>query len=78
MVQLAHNQKKLKHGYDAHVKTRPLVPGDLVLRKVVGSAKNPAWGKLGSNWEGPYRITSNAGIGAYSLKDLDRLVVPRP
>ena len=78
MVQLAHYQQKLKRGYDAHVKPRPLAPGDLVLRKVVGSAKNPAWGKLRPNWEGPYRITSNASTGAYFLEDLDGLVVPRP
>ena len=46
MVQLAHYQQKLKQGYDANVKLRPLTPGDLVLHKVVGAAKNPAWGKL--------------------------------
>ena len=57
MVQLAYYQHKLKQGYDANVKLRPLVPGNLVLRKVLGTAKNPAWGKLGPNWEGPYRIT---------------------
>ena len=67
-----------KRGYDVHVRIRPLTPGNLVLRKVVGSAKNSAWGKLGPNWEGPYRITSNAGIGAYFLEDLDGLVVPHP
>ena len=78
MVQLAHYQQKLKWGYDANVRIRPLTPGDLVLRKVVGSAKNPAWGKLGPNWEGPYRITSNAGIGTYFLEDLDGLVMSRP
>ena len=77
MVQLAHYQQKLKRGYDAHVRIRPLAPSDLVLRKVVGSAKNPRE-KLGPNWEGPYRITSNAGIRAYFLEDLDGLVVPRP
>ena len=71
MVQLAYYQQKLKQGYDANVKLRPLTPGDLVLRKIVGAAKNPAWGKLGSNWEGPYRITSKAGIGAYFLENLD-------
>ena len=42
MVQLAYYQQKLKQGYDAKVKLRPLTPGDLVLRKVVGAAKNPA------------------------------------
>ena len=58
MVQLAYYQQKLKQSYDANVKLRPLIPSDLVLRKVVGAAKNLAWGKLGPNWEGPYRITS--------------------
>ena len=48
-VQLAYYQYKLKQGYDMSVKLRPLAPGDLVLRKVVGNAKNPAWGILGPN-----------------------------
>ena len=77
MVQLAYYQQKLRQGYDANVKLRPLTLGDLVLHKVVGTAKNPAWGKLGPNWEGPYRITAKAGIGAYFLEDLDEHVVPR-
>ena len=42
MVQLAYYQHKLKQGYNANVKLRPLAPGDLVLRKVLGTAKNPA------------------------------------
>ena len=42
MVQLAYYHQKLKQGYDANVKLRPLTPNDLVLRKVVGTAKNPA------------------------------------
>ena len=42
IVQLAYYQHKLKQGYDAKVKLRPLVLGDLVLRKVLGTAKNSA------------------------------------
>ena len=42
MVQLAYYQHKLKQGYDAKVKLRSLVPGNLVLRKVLGTTKNPA------------------------------------
>ena len=49
MVQLAYYQHKLKQGYNANVKLRPLASGDLVLRKVLSTAKNPAWGKLGPN-----------------------------
>ena len=78
MVQLAYYQQKLKQGYDANVKLRHLTFGNLVLRKVVGTAKNPAWGKLWPNWEGPYRITSKASIRAYFLEDLDDHIVPRP
>ena len=78
MVQLAYYQHKLKQGYDANVKLRPLTVGDLVLRKVLGIARNPAWGKLGPNWEGPYRITSMAGICAYYLEDLEERAIPRP
>ena len=78
MVQLAYYQQKLKQGYDSNVKLRPLTPGHLVLRKVMGTAKNPAWGKLGLNWEGPYHITSKASIRAYFLEDLDEHIVPCP
>ena len=78
MVQLAYYQHKLKQGYDADMKLRPLALGDLVLRKVLGTAKNPTWGKLGPNWEGPYRITSVVGIGAYYPEDLDENIVPHP
>ena len=78
MMQLAYYQHKLKQGYDMNVKLRPLALGDLVLRKVLGNTKNPAWGKLGPNWEGPYRITSVAGIGTYYLEDLDEKTALHP
>ena len=78
MVQLAYYQHKLEQGYDMNVKLRSLAPGDLVLRKVLGNTKNLAWGKLGHNWEGPYRITSVAGIGACYLEDLDKKTVLHP
>ena len=78
MVQLAYYQHKFKQGYDMNVKLRPLARGDLVLRKVLGNTKNPAQGKLGPNWEGPYRITSVAGVGAYYLEDLDERTILHP
>ena len=60
------------------IKLRPLTPRDLVLRKVVGTTKNQAWGKLVPNWEGPYRVTLVVGIGTYYLEDLDENVIPCP
>ena len=78
MIHLAYYHQKLKRGYDANVKLKPLATGDLVLKRVVGAAKDPTWGKLEPNWEGPFRITSVAGIGAYYSEDLDEKAVPRP
>ena len=42
MIQLVYYHQKLKQGYDTNMKLRPLASGDLVLRKVVGVAKNPS------------------------------------
>ena len=39
-VQLAYYQHKLKQGYDSNVKLKSLSPGDLVLRKFLGTTKN--------------------------------------
>ena len=78
MIQLAYYHQKLKQGLWCQCEVEAISTGDLVLRKVVAATKNPSWGKLGPNWEGPFRITSVAGIGAYYLEDLDEKVVPRP
>ena len=73
MVQLAYYQHKFKQAYDANMKLRPLAPSDLVLRKVLSTAKNPIWGKLVPNWKGPYRITSVADIGVGSIETIGHL-----
>ena len=77
-IHLAYYHQKLKQGYNINVKLKPLAPWDLVLRKVMGAAKDPSWGKLGPNWEGPFRITSVARIGVYYLENLDVKAVPCP
>ena len=41
-VKMAYYQQKFKQQFDKGVKCRPLAPRDLILRKVVGTAKKPA------------------------------------
>ena len=49
--------KRLKaKQYDVMVKLRHFNIGDLVLKRVLLATRNPAHGKLGPNWEGPYRV----------------------
>ena len=46
-------QRKTARHYDQKVKPRSYKPGDLVLKKLLPSRKNPAHGKLGPSWEDP-------------------------
>ena len=59
-----------KH-HDALVKLRQFNIGDLVLKKVSLATKGPAYGKLGSNSEGPYRVINSKRRGSYYLEALD-------
>ena len=48
------------------------MPGDLVLKKLLPARKNPAHGKLGPNWEGPYIITHVVRPGNYEFQTEER------
>ena len=41
--------------YNQRVKLKRFNPKDMVLRKVSQATKDPNEGKLGPNWEGPYK-----------------------
>ena len=70
-IRLAKYQQKLAQRYNRDVKMREFGAGDLVLWKVVGNMRDKNAGKLAPTWEGPYRVTAIAGVGAYYLEDLN-------
>ena len=55
---LARYQDRMAKYYNSRVYHRDFQVEDLVLRKVMGAARDPTQGKLGPNWEGPYRVAS--------------------
>ena len=59
----------VKH-YNTKVKPRHFQIGDLVLRKVTMTTRDPAQGLLGLNWEGPYRIVDYHRKGTYHVETL--------
>ncbi|KAL0463144.1 UNVERIFIED_CONTAM: hypothetical protein Slati_0202000 [Sesamum latifolium] len=63
------------NSYNKRVKSRSFQLGDLVLRRA--DALRPI-GKLDPTWEGPCKITSILGKGAYELKDPEGRPLPRP
>ena len=64
--------------YDAIVNPRHFNIGDFVLKKVFLATKNPAHGKLGPNWEGPYRVINCKRQGSYYLEALNRGKLEHP
>ena len=68
---LAQYQDPMAKHYNSWIRHRDFQVGDLVLRKVMGATKNPTQGKLGPNWEGPYRIMSWQRKGIYHLETLN-------
>ena len=61
-------QRRTARYYNKKVKPRSYVSGDLVLKKLLPARKNPAHGKLGPNWEGPYIIFRVVRPGNYELQ----------
>ena len=43
----------------------------------MANTRRPNEGKLGSNWEGPYKVVSLAGARSYRLEDLGGKPIPR-
>ena len=60
--------RKTGRSYDQRVKLRGYKPGDLVLKKLLPTRKDPTHGKLGSNWEGPYIVFYIVRPGNYELQ----------
>ena len=68
---MARYKNLMARQYDAMVKPRQFNIGDLVLKRVSLATKNLAHGKLGPNWEGPYKVINCKRQGSYYLEALD-------
>jgi len=75
---LTRYQNLMVRHYNSKVRHRDFQVRDLVLRKVMGAAKNPTQGKLSPNWDGPYRVTSWQKKGTYHLETLDGRELQHP
>ncbi|XP_022024722.1 uncharacterized protein LOC110925059 [Helianthus annuus] len=75
-IREAKYKRHLESYYNARMKKLNLVPGDLVLRANEASLQEST-GKLGPNWEGPYRVIWANGKGSCKLETLEGKEVPR-
>ena len=76
-IRLAAYQRELVKAHSRRIRRRPIAVGDFVLRQVLGNTRDPTEGKLGANWEGPYRVVEDQGSGSYRLEDMAGKAIPR-
>ena len=69
-------QRKTATYYNQKVKPISYKPGDLVLKKLLPARKNPAHGKLGPSWDGPYIMTRVIGPDNYELQTEKGKILP--
>ena len=69
-------QRKTARYYDQKVKPRNYKLGNLVLKKVLPTRKNPAHVKLGPNWDGPYVVSRIVKPGNYKLWTKEGKILP--
>ena len=65
---MANYQQSVAKYYNSKVRPQSFNKGNLILRKVFHNTTEPNIGKLGANWEGPYRISKVIRLGVYHLK----------
>ncbi|XP_072064377.1 uncharacterized protein [Arachis hypogaea] len=64
-------KQRISLRYNHGIIKREFAPDNLVLRRNDIGTSTPGEGKLTPNWEGPYRIKSTIGKGAYKLEQLN-------
>ena len=68
--------RKTARYYEQRVKPRRYKPSDLVLKKLLPTRKDPSYGKLGPNWEGPYIVSLIIRPGNYELQTEEGKTLP--
>lgn len=67
-IKIASYQQEVAKGYNRSVRARSFNPGDLVLKRWIDKTKKK---KLGTNYEGPYRVVKHLDSGNYKLEQMN-------
>ncbi|XP_057518009.1 uncharacterized protein LOC130798929 [Amaranthus tricolor] len=71
-------KQKMTRNFNRLVKTKHIHVGDYVLRKVEATGKIVEKGKLGANWDGPFKIVRIIKPGTFELEDMNGKKLSRP
>ncbi|XP_058208193.1 uncharacterized protein LOC131321207 [Rhododendron vialii] len=74
-LKLANYQQEVARSYNRSVRLKKFRTDDWVWRKVVRASQKT---KFKPNWEGPYRVIKEVGIGSYKLEDKEGREIENP
>ncbi|WZZ44233.1 hypothetical protein YC2023_040492 [Brassica napus] len=77
LVRIQNYQHAAAKYYNSNVRNRRFNEGVLVLRKVFQNTAERNAGKLGANWEGPYKIRKVVQPGSYEIANMQGVKIPR-
>lgn len=70
LIQIQNYQQVAEKYYNSNIRSRRFKEGDLVLRKVFENTAKQNTGKLGENWEGPYKFIKVVRLGVYEFANM--------
>ncbi|GJY35610.1 reverse transcriptase domain-containing protein [Tanacetum coccineum] len=76
VIREARYKSKMEQYYNKKVRPAGFRPGEFVYQRNEASRVEDQ-GKLGPNWEGPYRVTEAFENGSYKLQTMEDKIVPR-
>lgn len=62
-IRMVTQKHQTEHYYNKKEKFWPLKVGDYVLKAKIQASRDPQEGKLGTNWDGPYKVIAKAKKG---------------
>ena len=77
LIRVQNYQQAVAKYYNTNVRSRRFKEGDLVLQKLFHNTVERNAGKLGTNWEGPYKIIKVVRPGAYEIANMQDIKIPR-
>ncbi|XP_048622693.1 uncharacterized protein LOC125591858 [Brassica napus] len=77
LIRIQNYQHAAVKYYNSNVRHRRFKEGDLVLRKVFQNTAERNAGKLGANWEGPYKVIKVVRPGSYQIANMQDVKIQR-
>ena len=77
LVRIQNYQHAPTKYYNSNVRNRRFNKGELVLRKVFQNTAERNAGKLGTTWEGPYKIIMVVRPGSYEIANMQVVKISR-